>query len=219
MNYARLNNIFEQKWGTEPWFKDIVPYMISRYFSIEERLIDTFRYVEPHPNNRLTFSYEYSSILRDTGSVFDSIMRRLLEGIQYPFSRKEYNIIDYRKFLGEYIVPLQVSFNIPLKIESVAVGLNSFSATRFLMPFSSLENDFKKSEKDYDKIDWWNAYNNVKHSDIDRITDGNLVNCLNSVAALGILHVLMNQMSGARIGLFSEVGLFEPIDFVKKLLL
>lgn len=212
LNYTELSNIFEQKWGTDLWFVEIIQYLVRRYFSIEERLIHTFRYVEPYSGNRYTFSYEYSSILRDTGSAFDSTMRKLLEGTLTIYSsnkKKPYNITDYRKFLIEHVPQEQSNF--PLNIESVAVGLNlSYlsSENRFLIPFSSLGNDSKK-KTDYDKIDWWDAYNNIKHSDIDHMADGNLANCLSSVAALGILHVLMNKESGRRIRLFSEIGQIE----------
>ncbi len=211
--YSHLANIFENKWGNQSWFNGIMPYLEGRYSSIEERFMDSFRYVEPHPANRLVFSYEYSSILRDTGSAFDSVMRKLLEGLHYPHTRGEYDFGDYRKFLKENVVP-QTMFG-SKTLTDITVTVDSHHPNRFLMPFLSLENE--------GKLEWWDAYNNVKHSDIDRRAHGNLGNCLSSVATLSVLLTLMSSRtllldSRGRIRLFPEIGVFEPTDSIRKFL-
>jgi hypothetical protein len=70
------------------------------------------------------------------------------------------------------------------------------------------------------RLTWWDAHNNVKHSDIQRYVDGNLKNCIVSLAALAIIYTLIDSPSrnGNRIRLFDEIGFVEPKDTCQSLL-
>lgn len=81
------------------------------------------------------------------------------------------------------------------------------------MPFSCWENSGST-------LDWWDSYNNVKHLDIEKYTDGNFKNCITSLGALAILYTLIDSESrnGNRIRLFGEIGFVEPKETRESLL-
>ena len=62
------------------------------------------------------------------------------------------------------------------------------------MPFSSWES----SES---TLQWWDSYNNVKHLDIERSSEGNFKNCIVSLPLLAILYTLIDSESEMEIGL------------------
>jgi hypothetical protein len=165
---------------------------MARYDFIEERTIATFRYVDPDPKNATAFAYEYGSILRDAGSAFASTLDRFVSG--GSTSSKEHSISDYRKFL---------TASVP-NISWVCLRLRYARTSVFLRPFIAL-----RDEKE--RMAWWDAYNHIKHSEIDMLQEGNLVNSLNGVASLAVLRALMG---GATIRLFDEIGFVTPEDWV-----
>lgn len=81
------------------------------------------------------------------------------------------------------------------------------------MPFASLGT----SEL---KLDWWTAYNNVKHSDIHKFHEGNFRNCIYALSGLAIIYTLIDSefRNGNRIRLFSEIGYVEPERTLQSLL-
>ena len=52
---------------------------------------------------------------------------------------------------------------------------------------------------------WWRAFSDLKHNEMESYEEGNMVNCLNSVAALMVLRVLMRN-GDVNSKLFAEVG-------------
>lgn len=158
-------------------------------------MIETFRYVACHPNNRNTFSYEYASILRDAGSVFGSVMDRLVR--ETSSVSGQLDIRKYREWLRSEVE----------NIHSLAAEINYPLAERVLLPFLTLKDE-------NGRLEWWNAYNELKHSDIDKFQVGNFENALNSVAALAILVTLMGEVPT----LFPNVGFFEPEEYLQSLL-
>jgi hypothetical protein len=186
-----LNAIFRGKL----WFGETLSYLMARYDFIEERTIATFRYVDPDPKNANTFAYEYGSILRDAGSAFASTLDRFVS--EGSTSSKEYSILDYRKFL---------TASVP-NISSVCLRLRYARSAVFLRPFTALEDE-------KERMAWWNAYNQIKHSEIDMLQEGNLVNSLNGVASLAVLYALIDGRNGVTISLFDEIGFVTPEDWV-----
>ena len=91
------------KYRDQDWFEFASNYVFSRFEAIEIRFIETTRYVEIHTDNRLTFSYEYASILRDCGSTFGSLLDAIIKGAKIVKSETNTNIADYRKLLHEQI--------------------------------------------------------------------------------------------------------------------
>lgn len=196
--YTRVGNAIYGKLGKEMWYRDILSYIRRRYDSIESRMIGTFRYVDCHPGNRNTFSYEYASILRDAGSVFGSVMDRLVR--ETSLGSGQLDIRDYRRWLTREVK----------NIHSIAADINYPLAERLLLPFHSLK------EED-GRLEWWNAYTDVKHSDIGKFQIGNFENTLNSVAALAIL-LQLAKPKGVRIRLFPNIGFYYPENYLQRLL-
>ena len=131
-----LSSTFYWKWHDQAWYPAIETYLDQRYSAIEARFMDTLRFVELHPDNRSTFSYEYASILRDAGSVFDSTMRKLAEGDKFPLGRKEIRVRHgtlslFSLEIRDYgIVPRASS-----RIALVALELVASNDSVFLQPF------------------------------------------------------------------------------------
>jgi len=195
--YTRVKNLIHSKFGKETWYGDVLSYILQRYSSIETRMIGTFRYVDCHPKNRNTFSYEYASILRDVGSVFGSAMDRLV---------RETSSVSGQLDIRNYMELLKSEVE---NIHSIAADVNYPLAERLLVPFQPLR------EKN-GKLKWWNAYTDVKHFDIDKFQIGNFENTLNSVAALAILLELTSPRSLSR--LFPNIGFYHPESYLQRLL-
>jgi len=193
--YSRVQDLIDNKFRREPWYGEVLSYLLQRYSSIEGRMIETFRYVACHPNNRNTFSYEYASILRDAGSVFGSVMDRLVR--ETSSVSGQLDIRKHREWLRSEVE----------NIHSLAAEINYPLAERVLLPFLTLKDE-------NGRLEWWNAYNELKHSDIDKFQVGNFENALNSVAALAILVTLMGEVPT----LFPNVGFFEPEEYLQSLL-
>ncbi len=202
LEFSDFPGVFQLAGRNKSWYPDLLAYLRGRYLSIERRLIDTFRFVDCHSDNAKTFSFEFSSILRDAGSCFSSVMDKIVrEGND---DRNRLNIGHYAKYLSEE-VPKVLGLN-GKAIDSVAltgaelrIGSEARLLRRFL-PDSALGYPPR----------WWDAYNNVKHSDFEHFRDGNLESCLNAVAALAALWVLC-EFKQTPMQLFVRVGLFsEP---------
>lgn len=201
-----VSNQFRAKWGTDTRFDRIDGYIGSRVAAIDARFSETLRFVEPSPDNRATFSYEFSSILRDSGSVFDSTMRELLKVAKYASPRPEYDIRDYREFLIQNVDRQAFQSSTQGGIETIVLVMNSPWAGRHLMPF-------KGWEKGGASLQWWSAYNDVKHSDIEKVALGNLVNSVNALGAVAILNALIGT-TGGWTRTFGQPMFFEPMDEV-----
>jgi len=191
-SYSRIRNTLHDKYNQEEWFDTILPYLTGNYVAIEDRMIGSFRYVQCHPLNYDAFSYEYASILRDTGSVFGSVMDRLLDVTKFPKTKSDYDMGDYRRWLIGEIKDIQL------------VTVRVFHPINFLLiPFEDIRDENRR-------LGWWAAYNNLKHSDIESFTDGNLGNSLNGLAAVAVLYAAFDPSNGSAIRLFSDIGFIDP---------
>ena len=189
-------------WVSSPWAEKLKNYMKRRYYSIEERLMDTFRFVELSPENKNTYSYEFSSILRDSGSVFDSFMRRLLQEINSA-PDGAYDIHDYMEFFRER--DLEGLAPPPTPTTNIGMAIRDSWPKKYLFPLRPMVPHSQKPA-------WWDAHNDVKHSDIEDQQKGNLLNCLNAVGALAVLYELADSQGTASTNLFDEIGIYDPID-------
>jgi hypothetical protein len=166
------------------WFNKACSYASARYNAVSKRLIDTFRYVELHNDNRLVYSYEYSSILRDCGSIFSSVMDALVRGSKFTISKKITDFGDYKRFLLSEIPDLNFK---SLKLR--------YSSTGLLIPF------YKINETPL----WWTAYNKVKHNEHNMFCEGNLENCVNFVGGIALIGFEMKWFLSDQ--LFCNLGL------------
>ncbi len=184
------SNILGTQFQNEVWFKKAVTYITQRYRLIEDRMVDSFRYVTLDKENEKTFSYEFAGILRDLGSTFGWVMDILLCNTATKV-KKNYDFGDYRKFLINEIP----------NIDSRSVTVNDLFPM-VIKPFSALKDKQKGQPR------WWRAYNRVKHADVSQHIDGNLANALGSLAGLAVLGVEMRCF--IRTKLFVNVGITYP---------
>jgi hypothetical protein len=94
-----LNKLFT-KYIHEQWYIPFCRYTNLSYRTIEARLVESFQFVMPEEANRHSYSLTFSSILRDIGSTFDSVMQQLIK----KSSRTKYKggILHHLEFLERH---------------------------------------------------------------------------------------------------------------------
>jgi len=201
-SYSSLSNQLHKELGTQTWFNGLSGYLLLRYGPIERRMLEASRYVEIHPDNKKAFSYEFSSIVRDIGSVFGSLMQHLLE--KTASGNKEYTIDDFTKFLIDKVKD----------IELIGLSLQIPFQHNFVLPFEGIKSRMPPKTK----LLWWEPYNNLKHSDIKNYKDGSLANAIYGISTLAVLHILMDPYTRlvGESDLFYKCGYYAPIDEAKK---
>lgn len=181
------DNTLYHRYHNNSGFGELATFVSTRYFAIEARVCETFRFVDLEPRNARAFSYEFASLLRDIGSAFDSALKvfgRKASGIQDPTI---HNHLDFLRQNARPSKPGELA-----DLAGISVELYSNRTDRFLYPFADLCTDSRKS----DLPKWWDAYNNVKHLEIEKLADGNLRNVLNAFAALFVLFILTDKEEG-----------------------
>ncbi len=186
MNMAGLYDLFRKN-EHENWYVPIFRHLNTSYEATESRLAQSFQFVTPETDNRRSYSPTFSSILRDVGSTFDSVMRELIE----KSTREEYHgdILDHIAFLKIYCADL----------ERLSVGFNYNWKT--MLPF--------ERTADAPPL-WWTAYNKVKHQEVSDYAFGCLENAMKAVAGLAILRVMICDNATSRI--FHNIALAYPIE-------
>ena len=134
------------------------------YLILEDRFMNTVRYVELCENNYRTHSMEFVSLLREFGSELDVIMKVLCE---FDLSERK-NIADYARIL-------LVRF--PEIREQKIVGKRIT-----IQPYKDWT-----SENASASLEWWQAYNDIKHGRVLNYEKANLKNVFYSLGALFIL--------------------------------
>jgi hypothetical protein len=186
------SNTLMAKLQETSWATEITNYLAQKYTLIEDRLARTLGFVALARENGDTFSYEFASILRDTGSAFGSTMDELVRRTTTK-AKKSYDFRDYRRFLVDTIP----------SIHTRVVVVNALFPL-IIMPFSALRDPQKGRPK------WWRAYTAIKHSEVRQQKEGSLSNAFGSVAALAIIGSQMGAFS--RTDLFVNVGVSDPPD-------
>lgn len=165
---------FFQDHHDEDWYIQASEYLKERRAFIQNRYIESLRYVDAHPENSDTFSYEFASILRDCGSAFSSVLDAVIKGSAFT-NKHQTDVTMYRAFL---------------KAQDATVYLYSVQFRRrfpygLILPLYSLKNDANPK--------WWDAYNKVKHAEYNDFRSGNLGNATAALASLVILEVLLDR--------------------------
>ena len=179
--------VLATKFENQSWFSHATSYLSSHFAAVEARMQTTFRYVELHTENRNTFSYEFASILRDSGSIFGSVADALVRGASAAPTR-EYNFSDYRDFLRREIPD----------IGQRTICVRPCFPAGIVVPFEELQTATGTPG-------WWDAYNKVKHHEYYEFRMGNLENCVTAVSALALLGFLMRIFISD--ALFVNVGI------------
>ncbi len=135
----------------------------SYYLNLEERFINTTKYVEVNTDNYSTYSIEYTSLLLSICSEIDVIFKEICD-----FNQKEH------KCINDYFSIVNSKFP-DIFQEKVIYSFSSIP----LMPFNS----WNASQSPI----WWTNYNKLKHGRLNNFMVGNLENVLSALAALYIL--------------------------------
>lgn len=130
------------------------------YLNLEERFLNTTKYVAVDSNNYQTYSIEYISLLLGICSEIDVILKEICGFNQ-----------DDSKNINDYFIKIVSKFP------------NIFQET-VICPFSSIKLTPFSNWSSSTSPDWWQNYNKVKHGRLDNFTAGNLKNVLNALAAL-----------------------------------
>jgi hypothetical protein len=140
----------------------------------------------PEEANRHSYSLTFSSILRDIGSTFDSVMQQLIK----KSSRTKYEggILHHLEFLKRHC---------PDARAKLSVGFNSSFKT--ILPFERISGCPPL---------WWTAYNKIKHNEVEAYVLGNLENTVKALASLAILREMICDDTDSRI--FHNIGLLYP---------
>jgi len=136
----------------------------SYYFSLEDDLMETNRYVEICEDNFDTYSTQFTRLLLAAASEVDVVAKMLCKQID-PHGKPK-NIDDYRRvivpaFPAILAIQMGIEWN-PLRIK----------------PWESWARSTPTNP------DWWCAYNGVKHERNANFKDGNLRNALAAIASL-----------------------------------
>jgi len=172
------------------WFEAAGSYSSTRFVAVENRFLIASRYVDIHRDNAKTFSYEFGSILRDSGSIFGSMMDALVKEGNTD-AKVESNFSDYRVYLKREIPD----------IHKRTIQVRPRFPTGMIIPFKALQETEGTPE-------WWNAYNRIKHSEYDEFRSGNLENCLTALSALALMGFFMSWFVSDQ--LFVNVGIVYP---------
>ena len=178
------------RYSYQDWVTELEKLLGTRYLAIESRLLDSFRFVDLHEDNKVAFSAGYASMLRDACSAYSSTCDRLVRATKFLNPEPtETNNGHYRDFLLK---------NVPT-IADVCVKLDYSYGDKYLIPFDAFRHEGSS--------DWWDAFTNLKHTEFDDFKKGNLVNCLNAVGGLMVLVKLLDYTSQER-GLLSPESKF-----------
>lgn len=152
------------------------------YLMLERRFTETLQYVELDKRNFDTFSMEFASQIREIGSEIDIVFKELL-----GFSQGE------RKNINDYINGIEQKhedmFDRKILVKDISIT-----------PFENL-NKRKPSE-----LEWWKAYNDIKHGRVANYQEANLKNVLMLLSVLYLLEMY----------LFKESITEDETDIVKK---
>lgn len=138
------------------------------YISLENKFIDTLNYVELSEDNFNTYSNTYIMLLQAIGSEMNALFKELCH-----FEKSENkNISDFAEgILAEF--PEIV--NCKINVIGYDISFQPFKEWNVDKPGRSLE--------------WWKAYNNIKHNRIGFAKDASLRNVLYSLGALMLLNM------------------------------
>lgn len=142
------------------------------YLLLEEKLINCEKYVAICEDNYNTYSIEFIGLLNLIGSEID-VVRKLLDGT------KQGRITNlFEKLKTEQQDNVNISdYNILSDGVWIANKIKIY-------PFKKWED-----VHEYEPLDWWQAYNNVKHFRKDNVKEANLKNILYALAGLYMLEI------------------------------
>ncbi len=147
--------------------------MLCRAYKIlENDLKELFNYVEPCCENLNTFSLRLYELLLRACTEFETNCKRILEDNGYVFGTNNPDIRDYCKV------------NQATRLSEYEVEIDYWRPnSKVFKPFADWSNGHS--------LEWYSAYNHVKHDRQNKFDNACLKNVINAVA--GVLIILYSQ--------------------------
>ena len=146
------------------------------YILLENKFIKTLNYVELTRKNFKTYSIEYAHQLLSIGSELDSFLK-----IYCDFNPQK------RKTMKLYVDYLVDNYS-DINLQKIYIP----TADIELIPYEKIRKFDPKKEKN--PLDWWNAYNKVKHNRQGNLTQASLENVINALSALYLIEMKYLQI-------------------------
>lgn len=157
--------------------------VLSTYRFSESMLSEVLEVVPYCPEHEGVWSPRLATIVLDVCSQLDSLWK--YEARQSPYvSKPQLNIKDYFEYYGKQVAPRWLVFwaEEPLRLQPFVRWANLSGYTR----------------DDYEKLEWWGAYNKLKH---DRYRNCTYATLAISVSALAGLFLSILRYEGCRAAL------------------
>lgn len=138
------------------------------YLSLENKFVDTLNYVELSEDNYNTYSNTYIILLQAIGSEMNALFKELCH-----FDKNQNKNI--KDFAGRILNEFPELVNYEIKVIGYDISFKPFEGWNVDKPSESLE--------------WWKAYNHIKHNRIESIKDASLKNVLHSLGGLMLLNM------------------------------
>lgn len=141
---------------------------------IFEELTNIFKVIEPSSDNMNVYGNALRNIIILSCTEIDAMLRNIMKSNGYEKKNDNYSTNDYIK-LKEI-----------LKIDDYVLSLNFFDSLGSFSPFKEWNKQSPTTS-----IQWYDAYNKIKHNRDHNFAHANLRNAINSVIAFAI--ILMAQ--------------------------
>lgn len=150
------------------------------YLNLEKDFIDVTRYVALDKNHGGVWSEKIAQLLLLTGSTVDSVFNEMRIS---PFLEQYEPVIELRQNskpnIGNYRDVYDPIYHLSSVELRAQYGLADYGMISPFQPFA-LKN----------KLEWWEAYNDVKHGFFQKMHKGTLDNVVHALGALFALNVL-----------------------------
>ena len=157
---------------------------------ILDDMAEVFKVVAPNYEQLNVYGHAIRNIIILACTELDARMQNILANNGVNPNRKYFEMKDYFKLKD------------PLKLDEYELSFYRYVDLRTFSPFSAWDND--------KQLDWYKAYNHIKHNREKNFSEANLLNAINAIMAYAI--ILITQY-GYRNDLWREtVGKIINID-------
>ena len=150
------------------------------YLLLESRFIDTIEYTEIHPDNYNAFSDNYAFIIQAIGAELDTMFK-----VYCGFN------LDERKSINDYIKSIDYEecsdsskHAVEHSFRNQIIRLDEYGIV--IQPFENW--DVSKPGK---SLEWWDAFDKLKHNRYKSRKMANQKNCINLLGALCFIEMKM----------------------------
>ncbi len=145
-------------------------YYVNYFSLLEERLINTEKYIAFEYENKDVFSIEFASIINDCCGLINGFCSELCK-IEFP-TEDRFEIKHYKQYICKYFQKEEL------------VYFDKFT----IQPWEKLVN-YPATEKTSNPL-WWNDYNDIKHSGKPNFMKATLKNAISCMAGMFDLLVM-----------------------------